>query len=241
MLVSTLNYNQPELTDNLVKQISFNKSQYELMVVDNGSNKELAKSTTHKLPENYYFGGGINVILDYFLNKTEHEYLVIFNNDLIFHGPNLLDNMVNEMKDNDLALYSPAIINTGADQCFWKQMWNWGTGTVREVDFIDFMCPVIRRDLAEIIGQFPEELYLGWGADFYSGIIANKNELKVGVSDNISLAHLVGYTFKSNAIDIPENTFAQNADINMHKYFDNNQELKNAFHEFRRRGATYNV
>ena len=49
MLLSTLNYNQPELTDNLVEQLKRDNtfSQHELMVVDNGSTKELAKSTTH--------------------------------------------------------------------------------------------------------------------------------------------------------------------------------------------------
>ena len=45
------------------------------MVVDNGSNTEsLAKSTTHKLEENTFFGGGFNIVLDYFLS-TNHEYL----------------------------------------------------------------------------------------------------------------------------------------------------------------------
>ena len=61
MLISTLNYNQPDLTDNLVNQLKRDISfpQHELMVVDNGSTKELAKSTTHKLPENLFFGGGL--------------------------------------------------------------------------------------------------------------------------------------------------------------------------------------
>ena len=94
MLLATLNYNQPELTDNLVEQlkrdITFN--QHELMVVDNGSNKPLATSTTHKLPENLFFGGGLNVVLDYFLS-SDHDHFVLFNNDLIFHGPRLIENI----------------------------------------------------------------------------------------------------------------------------------------------------
>ena len=107
MLISTLNYNQPDLTDNLVNQLKRDTSfsQHELMVVDNGSTRELAKSTTHKLPENLFFGGGLNVIMDYFLS-TKHEYFVLFNNDLIFHGPRLLTNMIKEMEDNDLSLFT---------------------------------------------------------------------------------------------------------------------------------------
>lgn len=241
MLVATLNYNQPKLTDNLVNQLSRGNDlgQHELMILDNGSSTEPAKSTTHRVEENTYFGGGLNIVLDYFL-KTDHEYFVLFNNDLIFHGPRLLENMVSEMKENDLALYSPAITNTGADQCFWKQMWNWGTYSVRQVPFIDFMCPVFRRDLAEAIVQFPSELALGWGPDFYAGIIAEQQGLKVGVSDNITLSHLVGNTFKSGAIEVSENTFAQTADRNMHDYF-HNSPLKDKFQEFRIKGSQYNA
>ena len=242
MLISTLNYNQPELTDNLVKQLRYDQSfnSHELMVVDNGSTKQSANCTTHKLEENLYFGGGLNVVLEYFL-QSRHEYFVLFNNDLIFHGPRLLTNMVQEMKDNDLSLYSPAITNTGADQCFWKQMWNWGTGTVREVQFIDFMCPVMRRDLAEAIVKFPDELFLGWGADFYSGMVAEQNGMKVGVSDNITLSHLVSQTFKTGAIEVKESDFCKQADGNMHNYFLNNPNLNQKFVEFRQNGANYNA
>ena len=105
MLLSTLNYNQPELTDNLIEQLKRDTTftQHELMVVDNGSTKELAKSTTHQLPENLFFGGGLNVIMDYFLS-TDQDYLVLFNNDLIFHGPRLIENMLSEIKESNLDL-----------------------------------------------------------------------------------------------------------------------------------------
>lgn len=240
MLIATLNYNQPELTDNLIKQLHRGNdlSKHELIVIDNGSTKELAKSTTHKLSENLFFGGGLNVALDYFLS-SKHEYFILFNNDLIFHGPRLLDNMIKEMKDNDIALYSPSITNTGADQCFWKQMWNWGTYSVRQVPFIDFMCPIFRKDIAEMIIKFPDELFLGWGPDFYSGIIAEENNLKVGVSDNITLSHLVSQTFKTGAIEIKESDFCSQADKNMHDFF-LNSKYKDKFIEFRQKGSSYN-
>jgi GT2 family glycosyltransferase len=241
MLISTLNYNQPELTDNLIKQLyrGNDLSKHELMIVDNGSTKELAKSTTHRLEENAFFGGGLNMILEYFLS-TNHEYFVLFNNDLIFHGPRLIDNMLREMQENDLALYSPSITNTGADQCFWKQMWNWGTMSVRQVPFIDFMCLVMRRDLAEYITRYPDELFLGWGPDFYTGIKAQEGGFKVGISDNITLAHLVSQTFKTGAIEIKESDFCAQADGNMHNYFINS-EYKSKFFEFRELCSNYTI
>ena len=144
------------------------------------------------------------------------------------------------MKTNDLALYSPAITNTGADQCFWKQMWNWGTYSVREVPFIDFMCPVIRRDLAEYIVKYPDELFLGWGPDFYTGIKAAELGVKIGVSDNITLSHLVSQTFTSGAIEIKVSDFCQQADGNMHNFFLNSKYRDN-FNELRKLGSEYKI
>ena len=241
MLLATLNYNQPELTDNLVKQlkrdITFN--QHELMIVDNGSTQPLATTTTHQLPENLFFGGGLNVILDYFLNSN-HDHFVLFNNDLIFHGPRLIENMLKEINENGIDLYSPSITNSGYGQCHWRQMWNWGTGTVRKVEFIDFMCPVFNRKIAEIIKHFPDELFLGWGPDFYAGILAEENNLKMGVSDNITLTHLVGQTFKSKASKIKENDFCQQADGNMHRYF-LNSPMKDKFLTLREKNSNYKI
>ena len=239
MLLSTLNYNQPELTDNLITQLKrdITFDQHELMVVDNGSTKELAKSTTHKLPENLFFGGGLNIILDYFLS-TDHDYFILFNNDLIFHGPRVLENMLKEVKENNLDLYSPSITNSGIGQCHWRQMWNWGTGTIREVGFIDFMCPVFSRKMAETIKSFPNELFLGWGPDFYAGILAEENNLKMGVSDNITLTHLVSQTFKSGAIEVKESDFCQQADGNMHRYF-LNSPMKDKFLSLREKSSNY--
>jgi len=82
MLIATLNHNLPDLTDNLVNQLKRDKyfSECELMVCDNGSKESLAKSTTHSLEENIFFGGGFNVVLDYFLKETEHYWLYFLNN-----------------------------------------------------------------------------------------------------------------------------------------------------------------
>ena len=76
MLIATLNHNLPVWTDNLVNQLSRDPlfKECELMVVDNGSIEPLAKTTTHRLEENIFFGGGFNVVLEYFL-QTNHNYL----------------------------------------------------------------------------------------------------------------------------------------------------------------------
>lgn len=219
MLVATINHNLPELTDNLVSQLKrdplFNEC--ELIVVDNGSKDELAKSTTHRLEKNIFFGGGFNVVLDYFLS-TNHDYLYFLNNDLIFHGPSFLTTSLKEIKEADAGVYSPCVINASIEQCHWKQMWNWGIG-LRSVRWIDFQSPLIRRDVLELIQKVPDELIYGWGVDFYTGCITETNNIKTVVSDTHTICHLNSQTFKQNKIDIGINEFCRNAESNMNNYF----------------------
>jgi GT2 family glycosyltransferase len=241
MLVATLNHNLPSLTDNLINQLQLDKTfktDWELMVVDNGSTESLAKNTTHRLDTNIFFGGGINAVLEYFLSTT-HEYLYFLNNDLIFHGPRFLQNSMAEAKKSDAAVYSPSVINAQEQQCHWKQMWNWGLG-LREVKWIDFQSPLLRRDVCEIIKQYPTELILGWGVDFYTGIICENNGLKTVVSDTNTICHLISQTFRQNKIDIGVDEFCKNADNNMYEYF-SKSEFKDQYFNFRAYGERYSI
>lgn len=239
MLIATLNHNLPDLTDNLVNQLQrdpiFNNC--ELMVVDNGSTESLARSTTHRLEENVFFGGGFNTVLEYFLT-TNHDYLYFLNNDLIFHGTSFLKTSLSEAISSDAAVYSPSIINASVEQCNWKQMWNWGTG-LREVRWIDFQAPLIRRDVLEIIKYYPIELIYGWGLDFYTGCITDEYKLKTIVSDINTICHLNSQTFKQNKINIGINEFCRKADEKMLSYF-NNSKYALLYRELRSYGETYN-
>lgn len=239
MLIATLNHNLPDLTDNLVNQLKRDKkfNECELMVVDNGSDKEnKAKSTTHTLEENIFFGGGFNVVLNYFL-ETDHDYLYFLNNDLIFHGPSFITTSLEEVKQSDAGVYSPSVINASTSQCHWKQMWHWGGG-LREVKWIDFQCPLMRRDVAEEIGQYPDKLIYGWGLDFYSGMVCEDMGVKTIVSDNHTICHLNSQTFKQNKIDIGVGEFCRNAETNMNEYFRNSEDAQR-YLNYRNYGESY--
>ena len=240
MLIATLNHNLPDLTDNLVDQLKRDPifPQCELMVVDNGSQEALAKSTTHQLEENVFFGGGFNVVLEYFLT-TNHDYLYFLNNDLIFHGPSFLSTSLKEAKESDAAIYSPSVINASVEQCHWKQMWNWGQG-LRKVRWIDFQAPLVRRDVLESIKHFPDELIYGWGLDFYAGCICDRENKNTIVSDSNTICHLNSQTFKQNKINIGISEFCRNADVNMNNYF-SNSEYSSLYLELRQYGTNYNT
>ena len=240
MLIVVLNHNLPQLTDNCAEQLSRSLGNNKLWVVDNGSDKAPpANSTTHKLPENIYLGGAFNVVLEEF-NSSNHDYLFFLNNDLIFHGYELIPTILDEVKSGDWAMYSPSVINAGIGQCHWKEMWNWGTKSVRQVPFIDFQSPVIRKDFTKLINRFPDELF-HYGLDFYSAILAEKNNLKIGVSDNITFCHLSNETATQNMIEgFTEQTFPAKANQSMYNYF-MNSEYKNDYIKMRQVAENYGM
>jgi GT2 family glycosyltransferase len=238
MLIATLNHNLPQWTDNLVNQLKRDPlfSQCELMVVDNGSKELLAQSTTHQLEKNIFFGGGFNVVLDYFLT-TDHDYLYFLNNDLVFHGPSFLTTSLREAKESDAAVYSPTVINASMEQCHWKQMWNWGQG-LRKVKWVDFQCPLLRKDILEKIQHFPDELIYGWGLDFYTGCISEQEGFNTIISDNNTITHMNSLTFKENKINIGVSEFCQKADQNMNSYFWGS-EYNSVYSDLRKYGENY--
>jgi len=238
MLIATINHNLPNWTDNLANQLQRDPlfKECEIMVIDNGSTEPLAQSTTHRLEQNVFFGGGLNVTLEYFLS-TNHDYLYFLNNDLVFHGPSFLTTSLREAKETNASIYSPTIINASIDQCHWKQMWNWGQG-LRNVKWIDFQAPLFRRDILETIKQFPEELIYGWGTDLYAGCIAETNNFKTVVSDNNTITHMNSLTFKENKINIGINEFCKNAEGNMNSYF-SQSEFSSLYYELRQYGEQY--
>jgi len=240
MLIATLNHNLPDLTDNLINQLQRDPlyRDCEVMVIDNGSKEAPARSTTHRLEENIFFGGGFNVVLDYFLS-TNHDYLYFLNNDLIFHGPSFLSTSLKEAKESNAAVYSPSVINAGTGQCHWKQMWNWGKG-LRAVRWIDFQCPLIRRDVLETIKHYPDEFIFGWGLDLYTGCVTERNRMSTVVSDTNTICHLVSQTFKQNKSAVKEEDFCRGAEINMNNFFMNSEYL-NLYLELRTYGETYNA
>jgi hypothetical protein len=243
VLVATMNVNLPELTDNLIQQVTKDKSvEVEVMVLENGATEKSSYST-HSTDKNYFFGGGLNLIFDYYLNSTKHDWLLVLNNDLIIHGEHFLSVMLEEAEKNDVCQLSPAVINMSIAQCFWRQMHNWMSGGTRLVDWIDFQAPLLRRDVCELIGQYPMELIYGWGNDLLTGIISKENNLKVGVTDRVCIGHLNSQTLNKGITDLDgtpltNSQYCQRAEQGMMEYMQMSGRW-DIFNQFRHNAATY--
>lgn len=241
VLLATLIHNTPELAENIVSQWKGDtfRGEYEIMVVDNGSQPDKISSvTTHKLSENVYFGGGFNVIMDYFL-QGDYDYLAMFNSDIVYHGHNFLNNCFDDIEKYDLDIYTPSVLRGQLQQCDWKPMLNWGTKGVRLVKYIDDECPIFSRRMIEKLNPLPHELYLGYGTDFYECIIANRNNYNIGVSDSNTVLHLENYTVKQDKLTtITKQQYYNDNFVNMQTYF-NNSEYAQEYQDLFKYGKEY--
>lgn len=198
-LVAILHYNTVHYTDSLYEMLkSYERNDYDLVVIDNGSDKEkTSKYTTYRSEENVFYGGGLDMGLQLFLDSPEYDSFVLLNSDLIIHGHNFIKTMRELLFDrNDVMIVSPCVIQPTPEQCFWKQMHCWNADKLRVVPFVDFQCALMKRELAEKIGSFGSRY--GWVQDLMTGIICEDNNWKITVSDRLPIVHIGNGTVKEN-------------------------------------------
>ena len=233
------NHNLPEMTNKLWEELKpHERDDYDLILIDNGSTDEgKSKYTTHETGQNTYFGGALNIALQFFLDSTEYDSLLSLNNDLVLQGNNFVKTLREEMFSNDFKIVSPSVLQV-ENQCKWKYMHFWNSDVIREVKWVDFQAPLLHEDFIEHIQQFPDELIYGWGQDSLSGIICEKQGWKVGVVDRCPVIHHSAHTYKSGKSDLDLQTYCQNAEQGMFGYMQSNG-LMEKFMEYRKLSAEY--
>lgn len=220
-LVIILNHNRKAYTNQLYESLfPYKKNNYDLLVMDNGSTIESEKShyTTLATDQNCYYGGSLNLAYELFL---EHDYdsLLFMNNDIILHGYNFVEHLRKVMFEENFAIVSPSVIQPEVTQCYWNQMHSWASTSTREVKWVDFMCPLIRRDVIEEIKEYDTDLIYGWGQDVYTGLVCAEKNWKIGVTDVTSVIHLSSQTFKDGKSDITMSEYSKLAQDGMYNFF----------------------
>tara|TARA_A100001515_G_scaffold5838_1_gene5109 strand:- start:1802 stop:2539 length:738 start_codon:yes stop_codon:yes gene_type:complete len=233
------NHNLPQMTDKLWEELKpYERDDYDLILIDNGSTDEgKSKYTTHETGQNTYFGGALNIALDFFTMSGTYDSLLSLNNDLVLQGNNFVKTLREEMFNNDFKIVSPSVLQV-ENQCKWKYMHCWNSDKIREVKWVDFQSPLIHKDFIEKYPQFPDDLIYGWGQDVLSGILCEQNDWKVGVVDRCPLIHHSAHTYKSGKSDLDLQTYCQNAEQGMFGYMQS-QGLMEKFMEFRELSSRY--
>jgi len=235
-----LNCNLPDYTDFLYESLKpYERTDYDLFVIDNGSSKEgKSKHTSLELEENVYFGGGFNAAMQYTLESKEYDSMMFLNNDLTVHPYNFVEGLREEMLSG-YDIVSPSFYNVEPNkQCHWKSMHSWSAKDTRPVDYIDFQCPLISRRLLEEVKEISSDLLYGWGVCFYFALLAKQKGWKLGMVDRCCVLHHNSLTVKRGVagLDIP--TYCRLAEEGQYKFFQKNNLLQD-YTQLRTKAQTY--
>ena len=231
-----LNCNLPDYTDMLYDSLKpYEREDYELFVLDNGSTPEgTSKYTTFRLEENVYFGGGLNAAMQFVKENAQYDSLLFLSNDLTIHPYNFVKTLREEMfrelngtswiNDDpriiEYDIVAPTFYNIEPNkQCHWRCMYSQCSGKIRQVDYVDFQCPLISRRLIVATGEISADLKYGWGLDFLYALKAKELGYKLGVVDRCCILHHNSLTVKRGVagLDIP--TYCRLAEQGMVKFF----------------------
>ena len=229
-LILILNHNLSDLTNTLYSNIKNieNNENFELQILDNGSNIEEVNKLQKKpirIENNIFFGGALQYAFDIILsNQDKYDGLVFLNNDIYFQCNIFFESLVYTSKINGYKISSPSIFLMGTNNYtqLWKQMSSYNTALPREVKWVDFVCPYIHID---IIKQYkvPDKLKYGYGIDFDICMKCEELGYKVVVFDNISILHYQNYTTKSNVcFELTLEKYYTINSINMDEHFKSN-------------------
>lgn len=198
-LIIILNHNLPEYTDRLYLDLKNNyKHNYDLIVMDNGSEQQFkSKFTNYTIKQNVYWGGALNKAFELVLQNNDYDSLLFLNNDIELTSEIFVEALRYELFHYNYAIVSPCI--AGAPRP-WRQMQNWGSKGTREVKWIDNQAPLFHRKLIEAIGKFDESLYYGWGQELICYEVCNENNWKIGVCDHIAILHYAKETILQNRL-----------------------------------------
>ena len=198
-LAIILNHNLPEYTNWLYYSLRKHQDDtYDLVVMDNGSKPEqIPKYAQIKFEKNLFWGGALNEAFRLMLQDSAYDSLLFLNNDLELTPDIFVRSLRHELIANYFAIVSPCI--AGKPQP-WRQMMNWGSPRPRIVKWIDNQAPMFHRKIIEAIGQFPQELYIGWGQDMICNDVCRDHNWKIAVCDHICILHYGKQTLLKNQL-----------------------------------------
>jgi GT2 family glycosyltransferase len=241
-LAVIINHNGKAYTNQLYRALKPYESSgnYELAVLDNGSTRpeEVSEYTNYISDENTYYGGALNLIFQLMCEETQYDSVLVFNNDIILHPYNFVKVLRDTMMLGNYKVVSPSVLQPEQAQCHWKQMHNWCSPSVRDVRWVDFMCPLFHRDVVEHIKQYSHTLRYGWGQDVYTGYVCETQGWKSGVLDTTTVIHMSSQTYKDARSDISPSEYAVKAERGMYEFFQT-EKLLSEFQSLRTYGETY--
>ena len=187
--VVILNWNGLQDTTECLESLrNIDYPNYEVLVVDNGSERNDAEVLKKRFGDfvlviendrNYGFAEGCNIGMRYALETTTLEYILLLNNDTTV-DPGFLSEMI-EVAQSDTSIgitgpvvydyYDTAEVRTAGGRIHWLRgivslfrLADSGelSPAVRQVDFIEGSCMLVRREMIDRVGMLNAEYFSYW-------------------------------------------------------------------------------
>ena len=200
-------YNKPELTRACIESVEKNTTDYEIIIVDNGSKKPFkSKHFVLRLDNNVGFPKACNQGI----KKSSGDVIVLLGNDTIV-SPNWLDHLSVHLENYDLVgplcnsvsgvqmltlsgLSLPAGLNELAETVYKASC-----GRSMPYHRIVFFCVAIKKEVFEKIGFLDEAFSPGNCEDDDFCLRAISAGFKLGVAQDTFIYHVGSATFNDNA------------------------------------------
>jgi GT2 family glycosyltransferase len=162
------------------------------------------------------FTDSFNLALEAFM-QSKFSHVMICNNDIDLDYNRLiqLDDLVKGRK----GIFSP-VVNSPHNAVMSKT----GDDQMRQVPWVEFVCPIIHRDVIEVIGLLDNKMPRGWGVELDYCYRAKQAGFNTYLIQDVSVHH---YGHKSQ-VDHGEYSHYANIEMNdrlKEKYGDNWQEV----------------
>ena len=229
-LALILNHNLPEYTNWLYYSLKkIQDDSFDLLVMDNGSKADLIpKYAQIRLKKNVFWGGALNEAFKLVLQDSKYDSLLFLNNDIDLTPEIFVKLLRHEMFTNDLAIVSPCIAGKATP---WRQMQNWGSKMPRIVRWLDNPAPLFHRKIIEAIGQFPEELQIGWGQELICYEVCKDHNWATAVLDNLAIIHYGKQTLLQNKLFSSDDDSAAETPIPWEEYKAKAMRTRDAYFE----------
>lgn len=174
--IAVMTYDQPQLVKDLANIID------PLIVVDNGSHVPIPY-TTIRVPENRFFTGGWN----YAMKEIDATWVAMLNDDITRITQEMIYMLIDEAEDQGYDVISPAF-NSPHEH---MQPHYHGHNSLREVKSIDWVAPIIRKQVWDEVGGFNTD-FLGYGSDLDISYRIRKLNYRMAVDDYYVINHIGG-------------------------------------------------
>jgi len=154
---------------------------------------------------------------NYYEENKKWNYVMICNNDIDLTLQQVL--ILNKILGGRKGIFSP-VVNSPHNAVMSKV----GNDQMRQVPWVEFVCPIIHRDVIEAIGLLDNKMPRGWGVELDYCYRAKRARFNTYLVQNIAIHH---YGHKSQA-DHGEYSHYANIEMNdrlKEKYGDNWQEV----------------